>query len=98
MMKAKEVPKVEVSYLTPERPKTPLVFVKKVEEVIPEPVEIPAIPEKRPYIEPELNWAALRCEFDPCQNLTETRPIEDLPKPSKAKISFEKSILDSKFR
>ena len=95
MMKAKEVPKVEVSYLTPERPKTPLVFVKKVEEVIPEPVEIP---EKRPYIEPELNWAALRCEFDPCQNLTETRPIEDLPKPSKAKISFEKSISDSKFR
>ena len=66
-----------------------------VKPVLPEPV----VKEKRKLIyEPQINWAATRCEFDPCTIGRESRPMEDRPAFEKAKISYEKSIKDSKYR
>ena len=74
----------------PVEPSKPVVAVKPVE---------PVVKEKRKLVyEPQINWAATRCEFDPCTVGRESRPIEDRPAFEKAKISYEKSIKDSKYR
>ena len=77
--------------LEPAKPAKPVA----VKPVIPQPV----VKEKRKLIyEPQINWAATRCEFDPCTIGRESRPMEDRPAFEKAKISYEKSIKDSKYR
>ena len=53
---------------------------------------------KRYDYEPELNWAASRCEFNPCTIGIMTRWMEDLPEPCKAKKTFQRSLKDSNYR
>ena len=98
LSRATEMPKVQTSVgirpVTPAPvavPKTPAIPVAKAK---PEPKPEPR---KRIY-EPQINWAATRCEFDPCTMTRESRPMEDWPKADKANVSFQKSIKDSKYR
>ena len=67
-----------------------------MKEIIP--AKIKVLHSKVKIKEPDLNWAAARCEFDPFQNIAEARPMEDLLPREKAKILFQKSITDSKYR
>ena len=109
MMKAKEIPKVEVSWLAPERPKTPSILVAQVKQLVP-PEMKSVLPEvkggasvakaakKSVLLDPELHWAAMRCEFDPCVMASETRPMENLPSQVKAKTMYHKSMSDFKYR
>ena len=113
MMKAKEIPKVEVSWLAPERPKTPSILVAQVKQLVP-PEMKSVIPEVKGasatgnasaakksaavVLDPELHWAAMRCEFDPCVMASETRPLENLPSHVKAKTMYHKSMSDFKYR
>ena len=53
---------------------------------------------RKTYYEPELHWAAMRCEYDPSLVEQYTRPLEDLRRPDKAKIMWHRSLLDNKFR
>ena len=62
------------------------VYVTKVNEV------------KSRYYEPELHWAAMRCEYDPSLVEQYTRPLEELKRPEKGKITWHRSLLDNKFR
>lgn len=62
------------------------VYVTKVNEV------------KSRYYEPELHWAAMRCEYDPSLVEQYTRPLEELKRPEKGKITWHRSLLDHKFR
>ena len=111
MMKAKEIPKVEVSWLAPERPKTPSILVAQVKQLVP-PEMKSVMPEVKGaaagntsaakktavVLDPELHWAAMRCEFDPCVMASETRPLENLPSQVKAKTMYHKSMSDFKYR
>ena len=72
------------------------ISVDNVKEIIP--AKIKVLHSKVKIKEPDLNWAAARCEFDPFQNIAEARPMEDLLPREKAKILFQKSITDSKYR
>ena len=70
------------------------VTINDVKEIIP--AEIKVFHSK--IKEPEVKWAAMRCEFDPFQNIGEARPMENLPPRENAKIIIQKSISDSKYR
>ena len=72
------------------------ISVENVKEIIP--ARIKVLHSKIKIKEPDLNWAAARCEFDPFQNIAEARPMEDLLPREKAKILFQKSISDFKYR
>ena len=93
-LKATESPKVEV--LVGVRPVTPAPVLKP--EPTPVPTPAPIRDRRKLVYEPQINWAATRCEFDPCTIGRESRPMEDWPDLEKAKVSFVKSIRDSKYR
>ena len=89
--RAVSAPKVEVSWLSNAKGKDSQLVVK-VKEISPQDQA------KKRVFEPQINWAATRCEFDPCTVGMVTRSIEDLPPACKAKASYQKSIKDSKYR
>lgn len=90
--KAQKGSKVQVSWLSAKSSGAKL--VKEVQEMKP---KIPETPKKRIF-EPQINWAATRCEFDPSICLgVEARPMEDLPSKCNAKTTFQKSLKDAKY-
>ena len=96
MMKATELPSVEVSWLAkaPARARATQdqALVAQVEE-IKSPVRKIAT-----NYQPQIHWAAARCEFDPYSVEMATVPMEDLPRACKAQKGIQKSIKDSKHR
>ena len=97
----KIMPAKEYPYYSPVRKSSMILsLVKATKSTAEANVYAPKVNEfkRKTYYEPELHWAAMRCEYDPSLIEQFTRPMEDLLRPDKAKIKWHRSLLDNKYR